>query len=287
MKHASARASQPPPGRRAYWRPSWRALAALAALALCWCAGAAHAACSRPIKVPVSPAGGDLAINSENQAHGIGADMLASVTNRTGCQFEFVSVPRVRGLEMFRAGAVDLLTSVVQTAERDEIGEFVAFTSSRVAAIGMRKSLPAGGAPDDKLSGSYLVNVVRGYDYGPAYRTLLQSLRAQHRLEEVTDPLTAARKLAMGRAGVILIAPGAFIEAAERAAITAEVQAFPLASIPPFLSGVYVSRGALGEADRAALATSLREREVRQKYWAAVVASRLPAWVLAGAKMVD
>jgi polar amino acid transport system substrate-binding protein len=191
-----------------------------AALALCAAPqGGAQAACSRAIKIPVSLVGGDINITADQKVSGV---MGGQHVDRAGA--EHLERPYARGGNEFELALrtrsdVGQQLAVVQTLERDGLGEFVAITSSRVAAVGLRRHLSELGMPDDKLSGSDLINVVRGYDYGPAYRALLQSLREQHRLEEVTDPLTAARKLGMGRAGVILIAPGAFAEAAEQAGI--------------------------------------------------------------------
>ncbi len=260
-----------------------KAAALLAALLACH--AQAGAACSRPITIAISGQGSDIVVEENRTVSGAMADVLDGVTRRSGCTFDYVFMPRVRAISMFMAGEVDVLPAAVQTAERDKVGLFVTFSSAQVAAIGLRKRFAQIGLPDNALSGSYLVNVVRGHDYGPAYKELLQSLRAQRRLEEVVDPLTAARKLALGRADVILIAPGAFVEATERAGIDASLQAVPMASIPAFLAGIYLSRGSLIASDREQLAAAMSDPAIKQRYWHAM-SKRLRPWALEGARQV-
>jgi polar amino acid transport system substrate-binding protein len=253
----------------------------LALLACLACADAsALAGCSRAITVPVSPMGSDIIIDEQHKVTGVLPELLAELTARTGCRFTLLPVPRMRALSMFADGKVDLLPAVVQTAERDKAGQFIAFTSARVAAVGLRdKAIMV----DEQLDGSYSVNVVRGYDYGPAYLALLDKLRRQHRLEEVVDPLTAVRKLSMGRAGLVLIAPGALVDAVMQTGMDQQLQARPLTTIPPFLAGIYLARHGLPEPDRQLLATALAEPSLQQKYWR-LISTRLPAWALEGAK---
>ncbi len=248
--------------------------------------GCANAACSRPITIAISGQGSDIVIEENRAVTGAMADVLEAVTRRSGCTFDYVFVPRVRAISMFMAGEVDVLPAAVQTAERDQAGVFVTYSSAQVAAIGLRTRLAQIGQPDQALGGSYLVNVVRGHDYGPAFKALLTQLRAQRRLEEVVDPLTAARKLAIGRADLILIAPGAFSEAAARAGIDNSLQAVPITAIPSFLAGIYLSRSALSTLDRDQLVAAMSDPAVKQRYWQAM-SKRLHPWVLAGAHPVN
>jgi polar amino acid transport system substrate-binding protein len=247
--------------------------------------GLAQSACSRPITIAISGQGSEFVVDEKRAVSGAMAEVLDEVTRRSGCTFDFVFVPRVRAIGMFLAGEIDVLPAAVQTQERDRAGVFVAYSSAQVAAIGLRKRLVEIGTPDDALSGSYLVNVVRGHDYGPAFKELLGQLKAQRRLEEVVDPLTAARKLAIGRADVVLIVPAAFGEAAERAGIDNSLQAVPIATIPPFLAGIYLSRSSLGTLDRNVLVAAMSDLAVKQRYWNAM-SKRLRPWAQAGARPV-
>lgn len=258
-----------------------KAAALLASLLACH--AHAVAACSRPITIAISGQGSDMVVKENRNVSGAMAEVLEDVTRRSGCTFDYQFMPRVRAISLFMAGDIDVLPAAVQTAERDKVGRFVTFSSAQVAAIGLRQRFAQIGLPDKTLKGSYLVNVVRGHDYGPAYKALLQSLRAQGRLEEVVDPLTAARKLARGRADVILIAPGAFVEATEQAGIDNALQAVPMASIPAFLAGIYLSRSSLIASDREQLAASLSDPGLKQRYWQAM-SKRLRPWALAGAR---
>lgn len=249
------------------------------------CHAPARAACSRPITIAISGQGSDMVVKENRLVSGALAEVLDDVTRRSGCTFDYVLMPRVRAIGMFLAGEIDVLPGAVQTDERDKAGLFITFSSAQVAAIGLRKRFAQIGLPDSSLSGSYRVNVVRGHDYGPAYKALLQSLREQGRLEEVVDPLTAARKLGLGRADVVLIAPGAFVEATERAGIDDSLQAVPVASIPAFLAGIYLSRSTLIASDREQLAASMADPAVKQRYWHAT-SKHLRPWALAGARPV-
>jgi polar amino acid transport system substrate-binding protein len=247
------------------------------------CEAHAHAACSRPITIAITGQGSDIIVEENRSVSGAMAEVLDDVTRRSGCTFDYVFVPRARAISMFMAGEVDVLPAAVQTEARDKAGLFITYSSAQVAAIGLRKRFTQIGQPDGILSGTYLVNTVRGHDYGPAFKTLLDSLRAQRRLEEVVDPLTAARKLALGRADVILIAPGAFVEASERAGIDNALQAIPMPSIPSFLAGIYLSRTSLLASDREQLAATMSDPVVKQRYWHAM-SKRLRPWALAGAR---
>lgn len=257
-------------------------LAALVA-GLLGCHGAAQAACSRPISIAISGQGTDIIVDGSRKVTGTMAEVLDDVAQRSGCTFHYLFLPRARAISMFMAGEVDVLPAAVQTAERDKVGQFVQFTTAQVAAIGLKSRLAQLGKLDAALSGNYLVNVVRGHDYGPAFRSLVASLRAQRRLDEVVDPLTAAKKLAIGRADVVLMAPGAFIDATARANIDNTLQAVPVAGIPAFSAGIYLSRSGLADADRDLLAAAMADPAVRQRYWQSV-SKRLPPWVLDGAR---
>ncbi len=247
--------------------------------------GAAQAACSRPITIAISGQGSDIVVEENRAISGAMAEVLDEVARRSGCSFNHLFVPRVRAITMFMAGEVDVLPAAVQTPERDRVGVFVTYSSAQVAAIGLRNRLAQLGTLNNELSGSYLVNVVRGHDYGGAFKALVASLKAQHRLEEVADPLTAARKLALGRADLVLMAPGAFSEAAQRAGIDQALQAVPVTTIPAFLAGIYVSRSALNDSDREQLLHTLSDPAIKQRYWHSS-SKRLQPWVLSGARPV-
>jgi polar amino acid transport system substrate-binding protein len=65
-------------------------------LILLACAASAQAACSRPVRVVISPMGRNMMACTGGQASGLVPDFLKQVAARTGCRFHFTMVPRAR-----------------------------------------------------------------------------------------------------------------------------------------------------------------------------------------------
>ena len=90
-----------------------------------------------------------------------------------------VSVPRARLEMLFRAADADLIVLSTRSPERDLCGTFVPVFKYRALLVGIKPVDPAVQSVDALLSQTDLrIAVVRGFDYGPAYRKLLEPAMA-------------------------------------------------------------------------------------------------------------
>lgn len=247
--------------------------------------GAQAAGCSRPIKLGASPIGLSMVIDDANHASGVVPDFLAGVTVASGCRFDYLPMPRIRGVSEFRAGNIDLLSSAIQTPERDAVGIFIPTMRSPVALISLKGRLSPADALQKLAAGSLTVNVVRGHDYGPQFIKLLASLRAQGRLEEVDSSEVVLKKLLAGRADATITLAATLADAATRLGVGEDIQVTPMASLPESVSGFYLSRHSLAEADRRLLLDAIGQAVRRGEYWR-IYTRYYPAWAVVGLKPV-
>jgi polar amino acid transport system substrate-binding protein len=220
-----------------------------------------------------------MVINDKQQVSGYLTILFDDIAKRTQCRFQYVIVPRARAVSMFLAGQVDILPGSTQVEERDRIAEFVPLARGRVAAILLRRFQPRIQKLASPLDGAGVVNAVNSYDYGESYRKLLADLKAQGRLEFVLDPDTAVRKLASGRADILLAAPTVMIEAITKAGIESDIVAIPVPNLPEYHSGLYLSHLTMEAADVKQLSAAFHSPETHAIYWR-VMSAATPAWVL-------
>lgn len=224
------------------------------------------AQCTRPLQVPVAPIG--LSITTQGEVvGGAYADVLRSIAGKDGCQIEFSVVPRARLEIMYETGRLDLLVPATRTPRRDEHGLFVPMVSSRAMLVSMQERAPARSLTELLELPNQRVVIVRGFDYGDNYQTMVKALTQQGRLHQAVDAISAARMLAGGMADVTVMSPVIMI-----GALHGEPKLKPLLErlrydavdeLPWGESGIYIStKSGLGDADRA-LVRELLERSVR------------------------
>jgi polar amino acid transport system substrate-binding protein len=254
-------------GRRVRWRAGlWVAMAALAG-------EAARAECSRPIRVPVAPIGMSVVV-SGGEVSGVYPDVLRRISSETGCQFEFVVVPRARVEAMFAGGGGDLLAPATRTSQRDPYGEFVPLMKARAMLI----SLGADRAPVESLAElaerrELRVAVVRGFDYGEPYQQLLKQLKAQRRLVVEADPAAVVRALDRNLADVTLMAPsilaGTLLQDSKTRPLLDRLRLEAIAELGWTDSGIYLSRQ-LPARDREVLGEAMERNARSGAVWKAV-----------------
>lgn len=261
------------------------AVAALAAAALL--PGRAGAACSRPIVVPASSLGRMMTVNAvSGEVGGVYPELLRERGHRVGCEFFFPVVPRARAEAMLRQGDADLLVGAVQVPERDVWGRYIPMIGTEWMLISTDPDPPR--SPDELLARAGIrLNVVRSYNYGPAYLALLARLDKQDKLEYVKDPQTVVRKMEIGRANYAYMPSTTFAGTLEelglRASLGQRVRYTRLAGIPASTSGVYVSRKTAPE-DAAQLEAMLEQlsrdgellARTRKHFTAAEMSSSFP-----------
>jgi polar amino acid transport system substrate-binding protein len=227
----------------------------LAALLLACMPFLAQAECSRPLRVPVAPIG--LAVTvKDGEVGGIYPDLLRTEIAKTDCTIEFQVVPRSRQEMLFETGQADLLVPARRSAKRDAHGVFVPMIRSRAVLLSLRsRRLPAHSVAGLLERRELRVAVVRGYDYGGPYQSMVKQLAAEGRLVESTEPLSLARALDAGIADVAVITPtavtGALRANGKLSAWVERLHAEPVEELDWGESGAYVSRvSSLSEADR-------------------------------------
>ncbi|MFZ6745128.1 substrate-binding periplasmic protein [Undibacterium sp. JH2W] len=226
----------------------------------------AQAACSRVINTPVAPLGFSVIVNGDNVT-GIYPDILRSLSVKESCQFQFSSVPRARLEVMFENGQADLLFPAIRTAKRDEHGIFVPMIYTRATLISLQSARPPIRSQQELLEQKNLkVAVVRGFDYGEGYQTLLSELNKQGRLIMEADPVSVARIMKSGVADASVMAPYIFAGAVQGDTrvddMADKIRYEPLAELGWGDSGIYLSKKSLSQDDRNAL-QEMMERAAR------------------------
>lgn len=235
--------------------PAWRRAAALALPLACAAMPALGNGCSRDIIVPVAPIGVSVVVNG-NAVEGIYAEMLRSLGAKAGCNFVFSVVPRARLEVMFESGKADLLLPANRTPARDQLGYFVPMIGHRATLI----TLPGDRAPirnaQELLEKHELrVAVVRGFDYGEQYQSMVRELTRQGRLFLEVDATAVARLMNVGSVDVTIMGPTILAAAIRREprvqGLMEKLRIEPIPELPWGHSGVYYSRRSLSAEDQA------------------------------------
>lgn len=229
-------------------------------------AAPAQAACSRPLKVVISPMGRNMMVEADGSVSGVVPDFLKLVASRTGCRFEFTSVPRARAHVLFENGEVDLIPGTTRTDERDQLGLFVHMYNSRAMLIALAGRLPPELELEQVGQRGLSLGAVRGNNYGPEYLRLVEQAGNLPRLSLVPDPDTAARMLAGGRFDAVLAGPSVFAEAAQRAGLGDKVAVTAVHGMQPAQVGIYLHRKAVPAADQAQLREAIATLVTRGEY---------------------
>lgn len=247
---------------------------------------AAGPGCSRPIKVAFSSIGREMMVSPNGSLSGIAYNFLTEVAERTGCRFDFQSMPRARAWVLMEQGEVDLIPAAVPTARRDHFGIFLDHLLNQdIALLSLKKSGLTIHNLDELIHSHIRVDVVRGYDYGPEYKALLANPALRPRVSETVDPDNIARKLLAGRTDAFLMPPSVFIEAAIKEGIEEQIVAQPLA-LPAPRDGMYLVTSHLSKQDATTLLDSIKALNNEGEYirFFRQAHQDMPAWVLKGVR---
>jgi len=261
-------------------RPGWtrqarRGLLALALLSpllalLPRSAAAAPPVCSRALQVPVAALGLSVTVRGA-EVDGIYPRVLRSLAE--GCSLEYSVVPRARQQVLFELGKADLLVPATRTPERDSYAIFVPMVANRAVLISANPSRAAVRNMTELLDRRELtVVVVRGFDFGPTYQQIVDTLSAQGRLRQATDVPSVARMLEQGMADATLmpssILIGATLGETRFANLIAQLRYEALPELGWGESGVYVSTvSGLSAAERRYIVDKLEALARSGQVW--------------------
>lgn len=252
----------------AYARNCLVAMALLASLP-----GIAAAGCSRNIVVPIAPIGLSVFVAADNTISGVYPELLRNVGLKEGCAFELSLVPRARLDLLYESGRADLLIPASRTPSRDEFGIFVPLIQSRATLISVASDrLVIRNAQELIDRHEIKVGLVRGFDFGPAYQSLVKELTRQGRVVLDVDAASVARTLQSGAIDMTIMAPSILVGAMQAdpkaAGLLEKLRSEPIDELPWGDSGVYISKS-VGEADKAALKDMLERAGKSGVVWKA------------------
>lgn len=241
-----------------------RLLTAIATLC-CALPGLAAASCSRAINVPVAPHGVAVVVK-HGKAAGVVPDLLDELSDKYGCKFVFPVVPRARLEMLFRAGDGDIIVLSTRSPERDLSGTFVPVFKYRAVLVGIKPLDTAVQSVDALLKQTDLrIAVVRGFDYGPAYRKLLDPAMAA-RVQYANDLSDLMRRIQARIADVTILpyssAYNTIAEDPRLSGLDGQLSISALDDIPWQDAGFYVSKRTLSSADQSVLIDMLGSEEV-------------------------
>ena len=218
------------------------------------------AACSRVIQVPVTAIGHSIIIRGE-AVSGIYADLLREI-EKEGCHFQFHNVPRARSEILFKTGMADLLLTSTKTPQRDELGLLIPLIKSRATVISIASDRAAINTAQDILLHKELKLVlVRGFDFGPGYQSLVAEMTRQGRVIFETDVVSVARMLKMSNNNISIMTPSSIVGSIKDDVRVQELQDKlrfePIDELPWEDAGIYISNTSLIKADRDHLQNAL------------------------------
>lgn len=229
--------------------------------------------CSRTIQVAVPPMGHSAIIKGK-EFTGVYPEILKSIQAKGACKFRFTHVPRARQQALYSTGDADFLFPANRTTPRDQEGQFVSMVVSRAAIMTMDSKLDVFHSFSQLRSRKDLrIALVRGYDYGDAYRQLAQDLEAEHRIFYEPDPVGVARLMKAGFAELTIMSPSLFISAlsddSRVSDVSRKVRIDTVDELPWSENGVYLSRKSLSQADRDVLEAQLNAAVKSGQVWEA------------------
>jgi len=223
----------------------------------------AAAECVKPGAKPIHVALSDLgygAYEAQGQIVGLLPDMLRELERRSGCTLVFELRPRARAVFEFLRGDLGLLVAALQTAERDQVGQFIPYGYTEMDLV-LRDDVPPGidsFAALERQAGLQ-IGVAHGITLGPTLNARLEQLLADKRAEHSRDFHIIASKLRMGRIHAAIIPFNIHAKLSADGELGAGIRIVDLPEVSPEVLGIYLHRGHIGATDRALLQRHLQD----------------------------
>ena len=227
--------------------------------------------CSRPIRVPVSSLGSSVVIKGGHYS-GVLPDFLQQLSLRSQCRFIFSSVPKSRQENLFETGQSDLLLPAIKTRSRDKHGRFVTLAQLRPVLISTESNQATIQNEQELMARRDLkLVVVRAFDYGHEYQTIVKKMAQSGRLIQEADVLSVARTMKKNTHYVTIMAATIFYGILERepfvASLQGRVRYERLDELSWVDSGIYISQISLSEQDQTYLKEEIEKLSSTDLLW--------------------
>ncbi|MBC3873237.1 type 2 periplasmic-binding domain-containing protein [Undibacterium flavidum] len=208
----------------------------------------------------------------DHKYYGIMPDFLSLIEAKSNCRFVYYYVPKNRQENLFESGKADLLIATVRTAKRDKSGTFISLFQLRATVISIEDQHAVIQSVQDLLSRNDLrLVVVRAYDYGPAYQSILEEMNRLGRLTIEPDPVSAARTMLNNPRYVTIMAPTLFFGVVQTEALlkplSGKLRYDKLDELPWTASGIYISNSSLQANDHNYLKAVLEKYAATDAVW--------------------
>jgi len=232
-------------------------IARRACLALLLAAGSgmviAQQQCGRPLRVAVSDLGLG-AYQEQGQLRGIIPDLIQELQSRSGCALLLVSMPRARALLEFERGEVDIITSVLQTPERDRIARFLPYGYTKhdlLIAPDVAEGITS--LADVVRRPELTLGVVRGIRTNSRIDAQVEQLLVIRRAEYSADYTSLSAKLSARRVQAAMMPNALHIKLRRDGQIPPDTVIVDVPEARPQPLGLYLHRGTV----TAAMATQM------------------------------
>lgn len=230
-------------------------------LPLLFALAAAPATGAPTCPAPLHAGASDLGLASfreDDKVSGAAIDVVRELARRTNCPLDISWYPRARLWAEYASGRINLTASSARSPERDRLGQFVPFVTTRFDLV-LSRRVPGAYKSLAEFAdrGNARLNLVRGILYTPEVEAQVERLREQGRVEVVNDFDIAFRKMASKRAEATLAPMTIYSRYLKSAGLQEHVSVMPVMESAPVLAGAYLSRSGLPPAARKVFAEAL------------------------------
>lgn len=251
-------------------RPSRRVWLAAALALMAGAALANNGQCARPLQVAVS----DLGLGSyqeQGQIRGLIPTITQELEARTGCPLRLVFMPRARALVAFDRGEVDVITSMLRTPERDQVGVYLPYGYTKHDLLVVPEAATGISSLSDFIRQPELtLGIVRGIRTNSRIDGQVEQLLVIRRAEYSSDFAGLSAKLTARRVQAAMMPNALHLKLRRDGQLPADLVIVDVPEARPQQLGLYVNRRSVPVAVTARLgerlAAMVHSGWVRQAY---------------------
>lgn len=246
-----------------------------------WCAAAlwlmagvalanGNGQCARPLQVAVS----DLGLGSyqeQGQIRGLIPAIMQELEARTGCPLRLAFMPRARALVAFDRGEVDIITSMLRTPERDQLGVYLPYGYTKHDLLVVPEAAAGINSLSDFIRQPELtLGIVRGIRTSSRIDGQVEQLLVIRRAEYSSDFAGLSAKLSARRVQAAMMPNALHLKLRRDGQLPADLVIVDVPEARPQQLGLYVNRSSVPATVTARLgerlAAMVHSGWVRQAY---------------------